>query len=302
MKIRSIVILCIGLPISGLGQDTKSLTENAETHYYDFWPGTWYRVVNGKMDTASTRFKVSRSVHPAAFEEEWRMVIDSTTTMRATALRAWDKTNSRWMYTWVSDNGLHQVWEGRKVDGNWYIYRPFDINGDKYLSRQAWIPATPNRLMRISEKSYDDGKTWQLRFKEYFERDNHDGENSAMTNTDFTLVHVTLAVTNMPAMKKFYDTVFGASLQALPMYETTLYQGKLGGISLLLCPNEIARAKAEQNRHQLRFTVKDIAATMRSALANGAILLNEISDHDGAKIASVRDPDGNSIEFVQATK
>jgi predicted enzyme related to lactoylglutathione lyase len=299
MKIRSIAILCIGLPISGFGQDTKPLTENAETHYYDFWPGTWYRIVNGKMDKASTRFKVSRSVHPAAFEEEWRMVIDSTTTMRATALRAWDKTNSRWMYTWVSDNGLHQVWEGRKVDGNWYIYRPFDINGDKYLSRQAWIPEGPNRLMRISEKSYDDGKTWQLRFKEYFERTNHDGEISIMTNTEFALVHITLAVTNMPAMKKFYDAVFGASLQALPMYGTTLYQGKLGGISLLLCPNEIARAKAEQNRHQLRFTVKDVAETMRLALANGATLLNEISDHDGAKIASVRDPDGNSIEFMQ---
>ncbi len=191
MKMLLIAILCIGLPTSGFGQDTKPLTENSETHYYDFWPGTWYRVVNGKTDTTSTCFK------------------------------------------------------------------------------------------------------------EYFERDNHDGENSAMTNTDFTLVHITLAVTNMPAMKKFYDTVFGASLQALPMYGTTLYQGKLGGISLLLCPNEIARAKAEQNRHQLRFTVNDIAATMRSALANGATLLNEISDHEGAKIASVRDPDGNSIEFVQ---
>jgi catechol 2,3-dioxygenase-like lactoylglutathione lyase family enzyme len=302
MKMLLIRILCIGLSTPGFGQDTKPLSENVETRYYDFWPGTWYRVVNGKMDTTSTCFKVARSVHPAAFEEKWRMVIDSTTTVRATALRAWDKTSARWMYTWVSDNGLHQVWEGRKVDGNWYIYRPFDINGDKYLSRQAWIPEGPKQLMRISEKSYDDGKTWQLRFKEYFARNDHDGENSAMTTPEFNLVHITLATTNMPAMKKFYDAVFGASLQAQEMFGTTLYQGTLGGISLLLCPNEIARAKAEQNRHQLRFTVKDIAATMRLALASGATLLNEISDHDGAKIASVRDPDGNSIEFLQAAK
>src|SRR5574341_972901 len=153
--------------------------------------------------------------------------------------------------------------------------------------------------MRISEKSYNDGKTWQLRFKEYFERANQDGENSAMTNTEYNLVHITLATTNMPAMKKFYDTVFNANLQAQAMFGTTLYQGKLGGISLLLCPNEIARAKAEQNRHQLRFTVKDIAATMRLALGNGATLLNEISEQADGKIAAVRDPDGNSIEFVQ---
>jgi catechol 2,3-dioxygenase-like lactoylglutathione lyase family enzyme len=86
------------------------------------------------------------------------------------------------------------------------------------------------------------------------------------------------------------------------MFGTTLYQGKLGGISLLLCPNEIARAEAKQNRHQWRFAVNDVAETMRLALANGATLLNEVSVHEGAKIASVRDPDGNSIEFVQTTK
>jgi hypothetical protein len=164
------IILTAGYSTFAFGQDLKPLSENAETRYFDFWPGTWYRVVDGKMDTTSTRFKVSCSVHAAAYEEEWRTVIDSTTTLYATALRAWDKTNVRWMYTWVSDNGLFQVWEGRKVNDDWYIYRPFDINGDKYFSRQAWIPDGPNRLMRISEKSYDNGKTWQLRFKEYFER------------------------------------------------------------------------------------------------------------------------------------
>jgi predicted enzyme related to lactoylglutathione lyase len=66
--------------------------------------------------------------------------------------------------------------------------------------------------------------------------------------------------------------------------------------------NEIARAKAGQNRHQLRFTVKDVAATLRNALANGGTLLNDTTEQAGAKIASVRDPDGNSIEFIQTSK
>jgi len=83
-----------------------------------------------------------------------------------------------------------------------------------------------------------------------------------MTNTNFTLVHITLAVTNMAAMRKFYDAVFGASLQALPMYETTLYQGRFAGISLLLCPNEIAQTKAERNR-QLKSTHQRVRAIRR---------------------------------------
>ena len=161
-----IAVVSISSPITA--QDTKSFIPEGDAKYYDFWQGTWYKMVNDKADTSSSRFTVTQNIHAAAWYEEWRMVIDSATTLKATALRAWDKTNNRWMYTWVSDNGLYQIWEGRKTGNDWYIYKNFDINGDKYLSRQGWIPIEKNKLVRISEKSYDDGKTWQLRFKEYY--------------------------------------------------------------------------------------------------------------------------------------
>ena len=153
-----------------LAQDIKPLVQSEDTHYFDFWVGTWYVEENGKIDTAGTRFVVRRSVHPAAYVEEWRMDLNSNSTLTATALRGWDKTNNRWMYTWVSANGLYQVWEGRKDQGHWYIYNRINIEGDQYLSRQGWIPESPGRVLRISEKSYDDGATWQLRFKQILVR------------------------------------------------------------------------------------------------------------------------------------
>jgi hypothetical protein len=167
MKKYSFLIFLL-LTITGFAQDIKPFTPSGEANYYNFWEGNWYKVVNDKPDITSTHFKVSKGIHPAAWMEEWDMVIDSTLRIKASAIRAWDKTNNKWMYTWVSDNGLFQVWEGRKVDNDWYIYKEFDINGDKYLSRQGWIPMEKNKLMRISEKSYDNGKTWQLRFKEFY--------------------------------------------------------------------------------------------------------------------------------------
>lgn len=91
-------------------------------------------------DTAGTQFEVVPSVHPAAFEERWRLVLDDGQVLNSTALRAWDKTAERWMYTWVSDNGLYQVWEGRKDQHGWWIYRHFDVAGDRYLSRQGFFP------------------------------------------------------------------------------------------------------------------------------------------------------------------
>lgn len=169
LSFLALLTVATGAPLPA--QDSGALGDDPAMHYYDFWEGTWHQVIDGEADTTGTVFHVERDVHPAAFIERWRLVIDSTTTLHATALRAWDKTTRRWMYTWISDNGLYQVWEGRRVGDHWYIYRQFDVQGDRFLSRQAWIPDGPNRLVRISERSDDGGRTWQTRFREEYVRE-----------------------------------------------------------------------------------------------------------------------------------
>lgn len=137
-----------------------------DRHYFDFWEGRWVQEIDGLPDTTKTIFDVVRGIHPYSFEEDWTMVFDSSR-MKAKGVRVWDGS---WTYLWMSEKGHFQIWEGRKIDGNWYITRRFDIAGDRYLSRQAWIPESHDRLTRVSEKSYDDGKTWILRFREYYRR------------------------------------------------------------------------------------------------------------------------------------
>ncbi|HEX7845113.1 MAG TPA: hypothetical protein VF476_04875 [Chitinophagaceae bacterium] len=163
-KLFLLLLLSAGVCHS-YSQDTNPLVLTDDAKYYNFWEGTWSRVniETGVVDSNARCFTVSKGVHPACWKEEWSCI-------KATALRSWDKTNNRWMYVWVSENGLFQVWEGRKIGKDWYIFKEFDINGDKYLSRQGVIPIDKNRIMRISEKSYDNGLTWELRFKEYFQR------------------------------------------------------------------------------------------------------------------------------------
>lgn len=152
-----------------IGQTDAPMQESVAAHYFDFWPGTWVEVVDGKPDLAATKFMVRRSVHYAAFEEEWRLVYGGEA-HESVALRAWDQVNERWMFTWVSDNGLFQVWEGVKVDGDWYIQREFEVNGETFLSRQAWIPDGEDRLVRVMQRSFDNGKSWQTRSSTNFER------------------------------------------------------------------------------------------------------------------------------------
>ncbi len=148
-----------------VAQDTKPFIPDGEARYFDYWEGTWYEIKEDNSLDSNSYFKIKRGVHPSSFIEEWHF----SNGMSSMALRSWDKTNNKWGFVWVSDNGLYQVWDTRKIDDDWYIYRQFTINGDTYMSRQGFILQTNGTVLRISEKSYDE-KTWELRFKQRLRR------------------------------------------------------------------------------------------------------------------------------------
>jgi hypothetical protein len=167
--ILAISILATFAPV-GLSQTTAPPPPSPEMRYYDFWPGTWFKVVDGRVDKKASSFRIKRSIHAAAFEEEWRQVDDQGNVLVSRAIRAWDQVNKRWMFAWISDNSLFQVWEGRKYGDRWYIVREFEVGGKRFLSRQAWWSGGKGRVVRISERSFDEGATWELRFREEYER------------------------------------------------------------------------------------------------------------------------------------
>lgn len=144
-------------------------SQSADDRYFDFWPGAWHRVEDGKRD-AEPSFVVTHGVNRSAFEESWRLRGDGGEVLVSRALRTWDTATRKWMFAWTSAEGLFQVWDGVKVGADWYIQREFEQNGKRFLSRQGWIPQSPNRVERIMERSFDDGGTWQLRSRTTFER------------------------------------------------------------------------------------------------------------------------------------
>ncbi len=114
------------------------------------------------------------------------------------------------------------------------------------------------------------------------------------------LVGLTVAAINMTEMVEFYNAVFDARLIAtVHIGEEQFYAGTLCGMKLTFCPNSIAGVIAEQNRQQLRFQVADIEAVMAKGVANHGNEINPIEEYKGAKVASLADPDGNTIEFVE---
>ena len=114
------------------------------------------------------------------------------------------------------------------------------------------------------------------------------------------LIGVTIAAVNMREMVRFYNAVFDAGLkETVHIGEHQFYGGVLGGCELVLCPNAIAGVNAEQNRQQFRFAVSEVEKVMETGLANHGVEINPVDEYKGAKVASMADPDGNTIEFVE---
>ena len=114
------------------------------------------------------------------------------------------------------------------------------------------------------------------------------------------LIGLTIAAVNMKKMVRFYNAVFDAGLkETVHIGDQQFFGGKLAGLELALCPNSIAGVVAEQNRQQFRFDVSDIESVIEKGLTNHGSEINPIDEYKGARVASMADPDGNTIEFVE---
>ncbi|MEQ8423388.1 MAG: VOC family protein [Cyclobacteriaceae bacterium] len=120
-----------------------------------------------------------------------------------------------------------------------------------------------------------------------------------MNPKKFQIEGMTMAVTIMKPMLDFYSGVFDVSFTEKSMFNSKLYQGKLGDLNLLFCPAEVARNSAKQNRHQFDIVVEDIEASIKLATGHGGKPMGDIAEENGVLSVGIYDPDNNSILFKQ---
>lgn len=120
-----------------------------------------------------------------------------------------------------------------------------------------------------------------------------------MNEFDYKIAGLTIAITKMEEMLRFYSKTFNISFSAIEMYGSKLYSGEWGELKLLFCPAEIAQNKAVQNRHQFDIEILDIQKIIEITKKYGGTLMGEMVEDDFSKSIGIYDPDKNSIVFKQ---
>jgi catechol 2,3-dioxygenase-like lactoylglutathione lyase family enzyme len=111
------------------------------------------------------------------------------------------------------------------------------------------------------------------------------------------LATVAYRVHRMPAMMSFYQKAFGIRFRELETAGGLRSQfGELQGLTLKFVPIRDAVDFEDFPIHQLGFEVPDVEAILEAARKHGGLVQNVARRQDGQLHASVRDPDGNTLE------
>ena len=120
-----------------------------------------------------------------------------------------------------------------------------------------------------------------------------------MSEFDFKIEGMTIAITKMEEMLTFYENVFQIKFEEKAMFGSKLYAGVWGNLNLLFCPAKIAGNTATQNRHQFDIIVPNLQKTIEKATRFGGKTMSDIVEDDSSSSVGIYDPDNNSILFKQ---
>ncbi len=110
---------------------------------------------------------------------------------------------------------------------------------------------------------------------------------------------MTIAVDSMERMVAFYSAVLSVEFSKREMFERALYGARYGSVELLMCPKDLTGVDADVNTVQVRFVVADVDAAFTSGVNWGGKAISEPAMAEGSRQASLRDPDGNSLELSE---
>lgn len=114
----------------------------------------------------------------------------------------------------------------------------------------------------------------------------------------YRIDQITLASENPEVMVAFYQSVFGVRFRKLPATGTYIYSAQLFGAEFVITPGA-AEMPRTASRYQFNIIVPDLESAVQRVVNTGGTLVKAPVRGQSERIATVTDPDGNSMVLVE---
>ena len=161
----NMILSLIIFPVIVLAQVPDKPCSLPEAHQFDFWAGKWraeWQDTDGNLVHGSNH--VIKLFDGCVIEENF----DGRpgTELIGKSFSVYDQRQKEWKQTWVDNSGGYLDFTGRFIDGKMILSRhTADRKGNPVLQRMVYYNIKENSFEWNWEISYDNGKTWDLKWK-----------------------------------------------------------------------------------------------------------------------------------------
>lgn len=174
MKKRSVCIIVISIfgMLLHCGHAQTDISELEPEAYFDFWVGTWdltWEDADGT--TAHGRNRIERVLDGKVIKENFEANSGTNKGFAGKSYSVYQPRTETWRQTWVDNQGGYLDFKGR-LEGNKRIFQRTGTNprGEVVLQRMTFHDITEDSLTWDWEISEDDGQSWQLRWRIFYQR------------------------------------------------------------------------------------------------------------------------------------
>lgn len=95
---------------------------------------------------------------------------------QGTSYNFYSSTTGKWHQTWIDNSGGHLFLEGEFKRGAMRLQgKRKDQEGNTALDRITWTPMEDGRVRQHWQMTIDGGKSWQVLFDGYYQKDRPEG-------------------------------------------------------------------------------------------------------------------------------
>lgn len=148
------------------------ISELEPEEYFDFWLGEWELTwEDADGITASGTNYIEKVLDGKVIKENFEAYSGAYEGFTGKSYSVYNPQTGEWKQTWVDNSGGYLDFIGA-VEGDKRIFKRKGMNpqGEEILQRMVFYDITENSMTWDWEISEDNGETWQLRWRIFYER------------------------------------------------------------------------------------------------------------------------------------